>query len=89
VNAPAPPAPRLPLPPRPRTCTHLALLSLSRLTPQRSMCLFRVYGSGMANLLNPGLLLDHFGRKEDVNAQGLVLFGACVCVRCCVRRRGR
>ena len=53
------------------------------------MCLFRVYGSGMANLLNPGLLLDHFGRKEDVNAQGLVLFGACVCVRCCVRRRGR
>jgi hypothetical protein len=29
-----------------------------------------MYGSGMANLCSPGLLLAHFGHKADPEAQG-------------------
>ena len=35
-----------------------------------SMCVFRVYGSGMAHLITLAPLLDHFGSRTGTNVPG-------------------
>jgi hypothetical protein len=34
------------------------------------MCVFRVYGSGMAHLITLAPLLEHFGSRTSANAPG-------------------